>query len=154
MTDTDIDRQINLFSYNASPWHNIALVQGNIMPRRGKKWCVLSYWRNWHIRLSSDASYRILISFLLFTLHLFAWNPDKHRGFGRWRVLTHSSPLFTLCAGFETCCCIGIKCLRSNHSCRTLASFSAHHRSDAYRQSYGLKCGKCGDLHKRGTKNV
>ena len=74
------------------------------MPRRGKKRCVLSYWRNWRIRLSSDASYRILISFLLFTFHLFAWNPDKHWGFGRWRVLTHSSPLFTRRKSSDGCC--------------------------------------------------
>ena len=156
LTYTDIDR-INLFSYNASPWHNIALVQGNNMPRRGKKWCVLSYWRNWRICLSSDASYRILISFYSSP---FTFSPETPINTGVSGgeecplTLHHSSPLFTLCAGFETCCCIGIKCLRSNHSCRTLASFSAHHRSDAYRQSYGLKCGKCGDLHKRGTKNV
>ena len=39
-----------------------------------------------------------LLSFSLFTLHHLAWNPDKHRGFERWRValtLHHSSLLFT-----------------------------------------------------------
>ena len=35
------------------------------------------------------------LSFLLFTLHQIAWNPDKHRGSERWRVAHHSSPLFT-----------------------------------------------------------
>ena len=35
------------------------------------------------------------LSFLLFTLHQIAWNPDKHRGSERWRVVHHSSPLFT-----------------------------------------------------------
>ena len=39
-----------------------------------------------------------LLSFSLFTLHHLAWNPDKHRGFERWRValtLHYSSLLFT-----------------------------------------------------------
>ncbi len=36
------------------------------------------------------------LSFLLFTLHQIAWNPDKHWGSERWRVAHHSSPLFTL----------------------------------------------------------
>ena len=59
-------------------------------------------------------------------------------------TLHHSSPLFTLCAGFKTYCCLGLNCLRSNHSCRTLASFSAHHRSDAYRQSWHKQvCNHC-----------
>ena len=35
------------------------------------------------------------LSFLLFTLHQIAWNPDKHWGSERWRVAHHSSPLFT-----------------------------------------------------------
>ena len=60
-----------------------ANAQGNIMPRRGKKRCVLSYWRNWRIRFSSDASYRILISFLLFTLPLSPRTPDNPWVFGR-----------------------------------------------------------------------
>ena len=40
-------------------------------------------------------SWKTLLSFLLFTLHRFAWNPDKHRGCERWRVVAHSSQLFT-----------------------------------------------------------
>ena len=39
------------------------------------------------------------LSFLLFTLHQIAWNPDKHRGSERWRVgstLHHSSPTLHL----------------------------------------------------------
>ena len=38
---------------------------------------------------------KTLLSFLLLTLHRFAWNPDKHRGCERWRVVAHSSQLFT-----------------------------------------------------------
>ena len=39
------------------------------------------------------------LSFLLFTLHQIAWNPDKHWGSERWRVgstLHHSSPTLHL----------------------------------------------------------
>ena len=35
------------------------------------------------------------LSFLPFTLHQIAWNPDKHWGSESWRVAHHSSPLFT-----------------------------------------------------------
>ena len=38
---------------------------------------------------------KTLLSFSLFTLHQFAWNPDKHWGCERWRVVLHSSQLFT-----------------------------------------------------------
>ena len=40
-------------------------------------------------------SWKTLLSFLLFTLHGLAWNPDKHWGCERWRVVVHSSQLFT-----------------------------------------------------------
>ena len=35
------------------------------------------------------------LSFLLFTLHQIAWNPDKHRDSERWRVGSTLHPLFT-----------------------------------------------------------
>ena len=47
------------------------------------------------LQVESVCVRKTLLSISLFTLHRFPWNPDKHWGCERWRVLVHSSPLFT-----------------------------------------------------------
>ena len=78
-------------------WHDIALYWGNFLPLPGTKRYVgrkiseclpLPFARSILAVGKVVFACKTLLSILPFTLHLFAWNPDKHRGCERWRVLS------------------------------------------------------------------
>ena len=93
-----------LLSFIAWLWQDIAPCQGNFVPLPGKKRYVgrkdspgLSFRFDHPSRpvIMGRSARKMLLSFLPFTLHLFACNPDKHWGCERWRVasaLHHPSP--------------------------------------------------------------
>ena len=86
------------------PKRDVALLPNNVLLNLQDAALVLSAVTAFlnDARYKCGAAYvsvvKSLLSFSLFTLHDLAWNPDKHRGFERWRValtLHYSSQLFT-----------------------------------------------------------
>ena len=101
------------------------------------------------------------LSFLLFTLHQIAWNPDKHRGSERWRVAHHSSPLFTHSSpGYFF---IGLRWVNRAFLLHGLRTDSVRRLSSVRRPSgfatvrrpsgFAIRCKKMFDLWNRGICN-
>ena len=92
------------------------------------------------------------LSFLLFTLHQIAWNPDKHWGSERWRVAHHSSPLFTHSSpGYFF---IGLRWVNRAFLLHGLRTDSVRRLSSVRRPSgFAIRCKKMFDLWNRGICN-
>ena len=92
------------------------------------------------------------LSFLLFTLHQIAWNPDKHWGSERWRVAHHSSPLFTHSSpGYFF---IGLRWINRAFLLHGLRTDSVRRLSSVRRPSgFAIRCKKMFDLWNRGICN-
>ena len=97
------------------------------------------------------------LSFLLFTLHQIAWNPDKHRGSEWWRVgstLHHSSPGYFF---------IGLRWINRAFLLHGLRTDSVRRLSSVRRPSgfatvrrpsgFAIRCKKMFDLWNRGICN-
>ena len=92
------------------------------------------------------------LSFLLFTLHQIAWNPDKHWGSEWWRVAHHSSPLFTHSSpGYFF---IGLRWVNRAFLLHGLRTDSVRRLSSVRRPSgFAIRCKKMFDQWNRGICN-